>query len=346
MSESIRWSFDQGNPVIAPGRIHGDLDAGRASSPHVIPTEGGYLMYYWGTGSDGYHRILRARSSREAPNEWTPLGSVLERQPDTTYNMMGPGFPYVVPREDGPWLLYFGAWGKPRESGRLANTTGVAVSHDRGATFTYPLTEPVLPLDRPWDAEGTGSVCVLPDGDRLRMYYTAIGEYSPKPEGVRTGHGDVIPRIGVGYAVSTDGINWSKPHEGLVVAPRGFATEPYEYIASKPFVMPLGSHERMWLNTFGTAYRLRSLDSSDGLSWRWRESGPEGEFGVGEPGSFDDEQRCYYCGVAGEDEIRCWYTGNGFGATGIGYAQGSRLDRPAHRGHNSESRDDRINTGG
>ena len=48
--------------------------------------------------------------------------------------------------------------------------------------------------------------------------------------------------------------------------------------------------------------------------------GPEGELGCGAPGSFDDHQRSYPTIVAHEDEYRCWYTGNGFGSTGIGYA--------------------------
>ncbi len=321
----IRWSFDPDNKVIEPGRLYGDLDARRAGAAHVLRLGDRYWMYYWGTGSDGYHRIFLAESPVDKPNAWTPLGSVLERQPDTDYNHQGPGFPFVLPCEDGPWMMYFCGWGKEREDGKLPNTTGLAFSDDGGRSFYYRHDEPILALDRAWDREGTGSVCVLREEDVFGMYYTSLGTYFDKPQGVQTGHGDVIPRIGVGYAVSEDGIEWTKPLGDLMVSPRGFDTEPYEYICSKPFIVREGAGYRMWVHTFGTAYRVRSLIGSDGLHWRWQDSGPEGEFGVGTPGAFDDRQRCYVSVVEHNGEYRCWYTGNGFGATGMGYAVG-RLD--------------------
>ena len=315
----VSWRFPRTDPILACG-LGGDADARRASSPHVLKVGDDYHMYYWGTGADGYHRICWAVAPTAEPHEWRFSGSVLERQADTAYNAVGPSFPFVVPRGDGPWLMYYGAWGTPRDDGKLANTTGLALSDDCGRTWRHAGESPVLALDRPWDHEGTGSVCVLADGGVFRMYYTALGDYSPKPAGVRTGHGDVIPHIGVGYAESTDGIRWTKPLDGLMVSPRGFATEPFEYIASKPFVLRRDGGWTMWVNTFGTAYRVRSLVSDDGVNWTWTASGPDGDLGVGAAGSFDDHQRSYAAVVAHKGGLRCWYTGNGFGQTGIGYA--------------------------
>ena len=40
----------------------------------------------------------------------------------------------------------------------------------------------------------------------------------------------------------------------------------------------------------------------------------------GAPGAFDDHQRCYACVIRTADEYRLWYTANGFGRTGMGYA--------------------------
>lgn len=323
-SRRLRWSFQPNNSVIKPGQIHGDLDERRASAAHVLPVGDSYYMYYWGTGKNGHHGICLAKSRMDQPSDWEALGSVIERQPEADYNCYGPSFPFVVPVEDGPWLMYFGAWGKKRDDGKLPNTTGLAFSDDEGLSFRYWSDRPVLALDRAWDREGTGSVCVLRDGKSFRMYYTSIGPYFRRPEGVQTGHGDFIPRIGIGYAVSQDGIHWTKPLDDLMVSPRDFDTEPYEYICSKPYVIQEDTGYRMWVNTFGTAYRVRSLTSPDGLHWRWQESGPDGDFGVGPPGAFDDHQRCYASVVKYGDEYRCWYTGNGFGATGIGYAVGRR----------------------
>ena len=71
------------------------------------------------------------------------------------------------------------------------------------------------------------------------------------------------------------------------------------------------------MHTFGTAYRVRSLTSADGLTWEWLPGGIDGELGVGEDGAFDSEQRCYVSVVQYGEDYRCWYTGNGFGSTGM-----------------------------
>jgi hypothetical protein len=79
----------------------------------------------------------------------------------------------------------------------------------------------------------------------------------------------------------------------------------------------------LWVNTFGTAYRVHRLTSPDGLAWKWADRvGPDGELGVGAPGAFDDHQRSYPTLVRHGNGYRCWFTGNQFGATGMGYAVG------------------------
>ncbi len=314
------WSFDLGT-TIRPGQLHGSLDSARASAAHVID-DGDYIrMYYWGTGSDGLNRILLARALKTKPAKWEPMGSVLECQPMSDYNSIGPSFPHVVPMDDKRWLLYFAGWGHAREDRKLPNRTGVALSEDGGASFTYPTDQPVIGLDRKWDREGTGSICIVRAADRLRMYYTAIGSYFPKPTGIRTAHEGSIPEIGVGYAESIDGLSWEKPLNDLVVKPRGTETSPYEYIVSKPHIIEEEDGLRMWVNTCGIAYRMRSLWSRDGLTWEWFNSGEDGDMGIGPTGAFDDEQRCYVSVLRNDDTYHCWYTGNGYGTTGMGYAR-------------------------
>lgn len=322
-ASSVRWSAGQPGPVIRPGQLHGALDARRAGAAHVLRMGERYRLYYWATGEDGRHRICAAESDPKTPNEWLSLGCVLECQPESVYNHVGPGFPMVVTPPSGPWLMYFGAWGKPRADGKLPNTTGLALSYECGRTWEHWSDRPVLPLDRPYDREGTGSVWVLQEDGLFRMYNTAIGQYFARPEGVRTGHGDVIPRIGIGYATSRDGIRWEKPFDHLLIAPRGFDTAPYEYICSKACVVREKDGYRMWVNTFGTAYRVRELWSCDGLDWHWLPDGPDGVLGVGPDGAFDDHQRCYLSVLKEGDEYRGWFTGNGFGASGTGYAVGT-----------------------
>ena len=303
-------------------------------------------MAYWGTGVDGSHRILAAECPVDRVNDWRPLGVMIAAEPGTMHNCTGPSFPWLVPVNEKRWLLYFCGWGKfPNR--RLPNTTGVAISDDAGKSWRYHDANPMLTLDRPYDAEATGSVAVMHERGRFRMWYTGIGRYFDKPAGVSTGHGDRIPEIGVAYAESDDGLTWSKPMSNWVVPPRHFGVEPFEYICSKPMIFrgdkPGEPAYTLWVNTFGTAYRIHRLTSDDGVTWRWSpRAGPDGELGVGiasaadptpvpsgraseSPSSlpappFDSQQRCYPTILRIGDTLHCWYTGNGFGCTGMGYA--------------------------
>jgi len=318
----IEWKLEPRNPVIQPGDLNGPLDAKHAGAGTILQLGDQYRLYYWAIGSDGVYRICQGDSSVDSPNDWQGLGSILEPQPDTDYNCQGPSFPFVIPADGDRWLLYFGAWGKPREDGTLPNSTGLAVSEDAGKTWNYDSNQPILPLDRPYDQSATGSVFVLREGGQFQMYYTSIGDYFPRPEGVKTGHGDIIPRIGIAYATSEDGVHWAKPLVNLMVAPRAFDSEPYEYISSKPWIVREEQGYRMWISSCRPRYRICSLTSPDALNWTWMPSGPDGDLGVGAAGAFDDVQRSYATVIRHGDEYRCWYTGNNFGRTGMGYAVG------------------------
>lgn len=311
----IRWEFASNNPVIRPGQLHGELDAGGAGAGHVLDLGDRYRMYYWGVNRSG-NVILMAESPKERPNDWQARGGVLlGPQRETDHNHRGPSFPFVFPVAGNRWHMLFCAWGKPRPDGVIANTTDLAVSDDAGLTWRYHPTVPILPLD---DELATGSVWVEHVDDEFRMYYTAIRNYIDRPAGVQTGHGDRIPWIGIGYAISRDGVTWHKPLKDLLIAPRRFEADPYEYINSKPCVIREGGGWRMFISTFGPAYRIQSLVSEDGLAWRR----VPGDLGVGAAGSFDDHQRSYASVVKEGERYHLWYTGNAFGATGMGYASG------------------------
>jgi hypothetical protein len=320
-SADIRWTFHADNPVIKPGQLNPGLDDRRAGAAHVVEVDGKYRMYYWGAGQKG-NVICVADSPVDKPNQWKGLGHVLESQPDTEYNARGPSFPNVVRLDKKHWLMYLCSWG--RADRPIPNRTCLARSFDGGLTWKYYKDNPIIPLDKEYDSYGTGSCWVVNAGREYRMYYTAISKFFDKPEGVRTGHGDRIPLIGIGYMVSKDGMAWHKPLDRFLIAPRLDKTEPYNYIVSKPCVVKEPGGWRMWVSTMGHAYRIRSLVSRDGLEWRWIESGVEGDFGIGVEGEFDDHQRCYAAVVQHGEEYRCWYTGNRFGLAGMGYAAGAR----------------------
>lgn len=318
----LNWTTHTDNPVVRPGQLNPGYDDHGAGACHVVQVGDVYRMYYWGWSPAGYF-ILMAEAPVDDPNAWQAVGDgpLLQRDPDTDYVSKGPSFPFVYAVDDSTWLMIFGAWGKPREDGKLPNTSGLAISEDAGLTWRYHEHSPCIPLDRDYDSEATGSVAVVKAGDEFRLYYTSIAHYFPKPDDVTSGHGDTIPWIGVAYAVSDDGVHWEKPLDEFMITARRYDADPYEYINSKPFVMHDGEQWRMWISTFGHAYRIRSLVSDDGLEWTRVPSGPDGDLGIGEPGAFDDHQRSYASVVRHENTLRMWYTGNAFGSTGMGYAE-------------------------
>src|SRR5690606_38876312 len=126
------------------------------------------------TDADGHHQILAAESPVVDPNRWTPLGVMLERQPDKSHNNVGPSFAYVVPQKDKPWLMYVCTHGDGDYPDCWA--TYLAVSDDEGKTWRYEGDEPVLPKTRSWNSAATGSVCVLREGDKWRIYFTSFGD--------------------------------------------------------------------------------------------------------------------------------------------------------------------------
>ena len=73
----------------------------------------------------------------------------------------------------------------------------------------------------------------------------------------------------------------------------------------------------MWFSSRGDVYRLGYAESADGIAWERLDD----QAGL-EPASegWDSEMVCYpaVCGTEGRRYLL--YNGNGYGATGIGYA--------------------------
>jgi hypothetical protein len=325
MAADLSWCVDPAGPVAVPGQLNGCFDAGLMAVGHTIRVEDRYRLYYWGRGADGVNRICIAEAPVASPNDWQGLGAVLGPQPGTRHNCGGPVIPCVLPRDDGPWLMYLGTNGRREENRPFWWWTAIAESHDAGRSWAYVSDQPVFQGDNAWDRVGTGTVFVLREQNLFRMYYTCCSEI------VRTSRGAMVPITGIGYAESLDGIDWRTPLNDFLIAPRRDAVDPCEDWIAKPMVLTraeTGGHGpayRMWVSVKAPAYRVRSLTSEDGLHWDWVDAPQaDGDLGVGPPGAFDDKQRSYAAVVHEDGEYRMWYTGNGFGATGMGYATAPR----------------------
>jgi predicted GH43/DUF377 family glycosyl hydrolase len=319
--------------ILEPG-FAGPASAKFLSSPSVVRLEDGRLrMYVWtadGTPPwlEGRHIILAAENDPANPFEWkvTSKEPLVGPAPNVKTRDRGVGFPYVLPRSDGPWLMYFGTWwGDWTVKRELTNRLGIAVSHDKGLTWTVE-KEDVIPSGPAgsFDAGAIPSAGVVRRGkDDYLMWYTAAEKYLR--------FGDVNQGImHIGAARSRDGIKWEKLEQPALQA-REAAADPYEACLARPAVLHLDGVYHMWIGVYDMApktrpnesnsgagsYRLEYARSTDGVTWT---RFPDQPIFPLSPGEFDSTSQTYASVVDMGEQLWLFYTGDGLGNTGVGLA--------------------------
>lgn len=337
--------------ILAPG-FAGPRSAEFVSSPSVIRLPDGQLrMYVWVADGTppwlrGRHIVIAAESDPANPFAWdvVPGEAMVGPLPESDIRDHGVGFPYVLPRDDGPWQMYYGTWGGDWTlKQELLNRLGLALSDDRGLTWRVA-QEDLLPSGPPgsFDAGAIPSAAVvrLADDD-YRMWYTTAEKY------VR--FGDVNQGIlHIGAARSTDGIHWTKSPAPALRA-REAAAEPYEACLARPAVLYLDGVFHMWFGVYDMApgsrpnaaqrdgaitpggtnragagsYRIEYARSTDGENWvRWADQ----PVLTLTPGGFDSTSQTYASVVDMGDQLWMFYTGDGLGSTGVGLATLDKRD--------------------
>jgi hypothetical protein len=339
--------------IAAPG-FAGEQSSAFVSAPSVVRLPNGRLrMYVW--VADGYppwlngrHTIVAAEADPADPLQWEVIGEgpMLGPEPGSAIRDRGVGFPYVLPRADAPWLMYFGTWGGDwLVTQQLANRTGLALSHDEGLTWEV-VEEDLLPSGSPgsFDAGAIPSAVVVRNAaDDYLLWYTAAEKYvrfGPVNQGL----------LHIGGARSKDGIRWQGLEEPVLRA-RVDAVDPYEACLARPAVIELDGVYHMWLGVYDMAegarpsaeqagldesrealirersgsYRLEYARSTDGIRWTRFADQPVIPL---TPGGFDATSQTYASVVDMGNELWLFYTGDGLGATGVGLAT---LDKAALR---------------
>jgi predicted GH43/DUF377 family glycosyl hydrolase len=336
--------------VLSPG-FAGPQSSKLVSSPSVVRLSNGRLrMYFWAADGvppwHGTHVILAAEADPANPFVWHLVSDKPMLGPDRGGNIRnrGVGFPFVLPRTDGPWLMYYGTWGTWAQTEALSNRTGLAASDDGGLTWRV-VRETVLPLGAPgsYDAGLTGSVDVLRESaDRYLMWYTAGERYvrfGARNRGI----------VHVGAAQSRDGINWTKAPRPAIAA-RLESVDPYEAVVSKPYVLKIDGVYHMWFCVYAMApgakpsaaagpeyrgeqdrdrskwerithaergYHIEYARSVDGVNWQRQADKPVMSL---TPGGFDSRNQSYPAVIDMGTQLWMFYVGDEFGSTGIGLA--------------------------
>jgi hypothetical protein len=210
-------------------------------------------------------------------------------------------------RDGDRQLLYYTGW-------NLGVTVpfvlfvGCAASEDDGETFRRVSAAPILERNDV-DPYLTASPWILVEDDRWRMWYVS-------GTGWEIVDGQPRHRYLIKYAESLDGISWMR--DGIVCIDYRDAGE---YAISRPCVVRDGTRYRMWFSSRGESYRIEHAESDDGLSWTRL-----GEEGIESSGEWDSEMQAYPAVLDYGEARYLLYNGNGYGATGIGWAAWAASD--------------------
>ena len=216
---------------------------------------------------------------------------------------------YVCENKRQIWLYYAG-WSR-RESIRYSNWTGVAVSEDGGTTFRKLFPGPVLDRTPHEIYSATGCYIIREDKD-WHMWYASGVDWVEVNEQYEEFY--VIK-----YAHSRDGIKWEREDRRLLSSRREY--EP----THTPTVLRDKGRYHMWFCYRGVddfrngenSYRMGYASSTDRHDWH-REDDKAG-ITVSDDG-WDSKMTAYPYVIRTPEKILMFYNGNGFGASGFGYA--------------------------
>jgi predicted GH43/DUF377 family glycosyl hydrolase len=279
------------NPVLSGGAI-GAWNANGPMMPSVVHGETGALMVFAGQNNDIFSIGVATSDDGETWSEYAG-NPVFEAAGETVlwrrYSVNSP----AVLQVDGTYWLWV--------SGRAELTSGISIglaTSEDGFNFVPVAENPVFeasPENADWEGQAVAHPTVTHRDGVYEMWYS-------------TG----LHRIG--YAISTDGKEWSRYCGGPVLRGDGADWENNAVKAAEVIF-----HDDLYWMTFTGgetgAFRVGWAASHDGIRWV-TDSAPLLTGGMS--GEWDDLSVLAATWQVKDDEIQMWYTGTSAGGTGIG----------------------------
>jgi len=209
---------------------------------------------------------------------------------------------------DNQTVFYYTGW-KRRRVVSFEMSIGITVWDKANDSFSRLFRGPVLAQDINHPLMVAGPF-VIADGDRLKMWYCSGTDW-------RFPDGTPEPIYTVFYAESTNGINWVP--DGKIVIDYKFDGE----VISAPWVVKSRDGYLMWYCHRGhetkeaKKYTIGYAESGDGSNWKRMDDCQGIE--RSESG-WDSEMICYPAIFRHKHKVYMFYSGNGVGRGGVGYA--------------------------
>jgi hypothetical protein len=192
-TDGINWSLYGDNPVLTVGPT-GAWDGYSISGPCVIFKGTTYIMYYAGSSTSSVASIGMATSSDGI--HWTKREQPVLSATPGTWNEPAVYHPSVYVDGDKYYLWYTGNNGGN-------SVIGLATSTD-GITWINDVNNPILTTSPSgWDSEDVGASPVVKIGNNYYMFYLGTAQCC---------------HFSMGYAISTDGVNWVKSADNPILA--------------------------------------------------------------------------------------------------------------------------------
>ncbi|HEX3085445.1 MAG TPA: hypothetical protein VHP99_13025 [Pyrinomonadaceae bacterium] len=298
--------------VFAPHHKY-DWMVSHAAVPVVDEVRDGVLRIYFGTrdGSGrshpGYVEVEAARPDNLLYVHDEPLLSLGRRG---TFDEGGI-IPSWLGNQGGKKYLYYIGW-SPQVTVPYRLAIGLAISEDGGDSFQKISEGPIC--DRSFDEPFFNTApCVLVTGGKWQMWYSSC-------TGWEILNGVPEARYHLKYADSVDGITWRKT--GLVC----LEYDDFMKAIGRPAVFHEDGLYKMFYSYRGIlnyrtdreqSYRLGYAESRDGIVWTRRDE----DVGIDRSADgWDSEMIEYAYRFEHRGRKYLFYNGNGFGATGFGYA--------------------------
>ena len=214
----------------------------------------------------------------------------------------GVSYPSLVQFKNTCYMSYVG-W-MPTTMSRFQNHAGMAYE-TKPHSFHRLSKAPILERTD-LEYSGTGSACMMAEGELLKMWYTSFIRWERCPdESIK--HYYVIR-----YAESTDAKHWTRSEHICI----NFQNDT-EFAISRPSVLKLGDTYHMWFAYRGAEYRIGYASSKDAINWQ-RDDSLAGISTSTE--GWDSKAVCYPHVFQHDDDIYMIYNGNHYGKEGLGLA--------------------------
>lgn len=207
--------------------------------------------------------------------------------------------------------LYYVGW-NPSVSVPYRNSIGLAISNDNGNTFERAFRGAIVERNRD-EPFFTASPFVLKENDKWHLWYASSTGFvivNEKPE----------PLYEIKYASSENGIDWLR--QNITCIP---PSERYQCTA-RPSVIKEEGIYKMWYTYRGSfdyrdgidSYKIGYAESKDAINWIRLDSRCGIELSkLG----WDSKMQTYPSAIKVKNKKYLFYNGNGFGKSGIGYAE-------------------------